>query len=149
MSSFAVSRKGTRGALINNEDALRNGDKICNDDYFEETFPLNTHITENAHTRNLGLRRHMRVHTCMKGDPGTLEIIISVDSDRRPFFPQCLVYASSGKLRGSGVPAREGHSFEERITREEGRESEYEKIQNTGKGTRGEIRWREKGRERS
>ncbi|TGZ56564.1 Uncharacterized protein DBV15_06355 [Temnothorax longispinosus] len=42
-----------------------------------------------------------------------LEIIISVDSDRRPFFPQCLVYASSGKLRGSGVPAREGHSFEE------------------------------------
>ncbi|KYN43626.1 hypothetical protein ALC56_01888 [Trachymyrmex septentrionalis] len=39
-------------------------------------------------------------------DPRTFEIIISVDSDRRPFFPQCLVYASSGKLRGSGAVAR-------------------------------------------
>ncbi|KYQ50159.1 hypothetical protein ALC60_10728, partial [Trachymyrmex zeteki] len=28
------------------------------------------------------------------------------------------VYASSGKLRGSGVPAREGHSLEKRIARD-------------------------------
>lgn len=88
------------------------------------------------------------MHACIKEDPRTLEIIISVDSDRRPFFPQCLVYASSGKLRGSGVPAREGHSLEERTARDEGRESQYGKIRNAGKKAREEMKRSERSREK-
>ncbi|KYM91457.1 hypothetical protein ALC53_01525 [Atta colombica] len=62
----------------------------------------------------------MKTHTrvCVRGRRPKNEIIISVDSDQHSFFPQCLVYASSGKLRGSGVPAREGHSLEKRIARD-------------------------------
>lgn len=104
--------------------------------------------TEDAHTRGLSLQRRTHVRASMKEDPRMFEIIISVDSDRRPLFPQCLVYASSSKLRGPGAPAREGHSLEERIAREEGRESEYGKIRNAGKRSREREREREELRKK-
>jgi len=89
----------------------------------------------------------MKTHTrvCVRGRRPKNEIIISVDSDRRPFFPQCLVYASSGKLRGSGVPAREGHSLEKRIARDL-RRRQRKPIRNAGKRVREEIKRRERER---
>lgn len=49
VSSFAP-RKGTRGALIDSDrGALCDGDKVCNDDYFEETFSRDTRHRRRTH----------------------------------------------------------------------------------------------------
>lgn len=99
-SSFA-SRKGTRGALASSEDALRNGDKVCNDDYFGETSsPQNTPVAENAHARSPGLRRQMCVHACMKGEPENGRNHNFGRFRSAPFLPTVLSLRVVGQITG-------------------------------------------------
>lgn len=106
-----VSKRDTRSPYRPRRDALRNGDKVCNDDYFEEMFPRSTHFTEKTHTCT-NLQRRAPVHACMKEDLRTRARNHNFGRFRSaPFLPTVLSLRVVGQITGFRCTRARGTLF--------------------------------------